>query len=49
MKFSVIEFTSVAAYIVIFAFLWRSLAAWLVKRDDGTTSAEFGKAMGFLL
>lgn len=48
MNFSVVGFTETAAYVVIFAFFWRSLAAYLSGKPDGTTSAEFGKAMGYL-
>lgn len=48
MNFSVIGFTETAAYVVIFAFFWRSLATYLANKTDGSTAAEFGKGMGFL-
>lgn len=48
MEYSVIEFAKFAAYVVIFGFLWRSLAAYLVGKDDGTSAQNVGKAMGFI-
>ena len=49
MEFGVVEFTKIAAYVIIYAFLWRSIAAWAVQGEDGTTRAEIGKAMGYLI
>lgn len=48
MEFGVVEFTKIAAYIVLFAFFWRTLATHLAQKDPGTTAGEVGKAMGFL-
>ena len=42
------EFLSVAGYIVIFGFFWRSLSSYLAARDEDSTLATIGKAMSFI-
>ena len=48
MEYSVPEFVKIAAYVVIFGFFWRTLAAYLAGKEDGTTLASIGRAMAVI-
>ncbi len=42
-RISTVSFFIIAAYIVIFGFLWRSLSAYLAQKDN-----PLGKAMAYI-
>lgn len=37
-----IEFGTVAAYVIVFTFMWRAAAAWLAERDHPAGKAMAG-------
>ncbi len=39
-----VEFVTTAAYVIVFTFLWRALAAALVRRDNATAQT-IGRAL----